>query len=80
MEANGSSDGILKSPALLVLASKCDQHKKSGNEKLKSGDVAGAVKAYTKALAIANNACAVQIFDVAFSRRMCCSRVCMAKR
>ena len=29
---------------------------------------------------IANNACAVQIFEVAFSRRMCCSRVCKAKR
>ena len=29
---------------------------------------------------IANNACAVQIFEVAFSRRICCSRVCNARR
>ena len=29
---------------------------------------------------IASKACAVQIFDVAFSRRICCSRVCNARR
>ncbi|KGD55723.1 hypothetical protein DP49_2097 [Burkholderia pseudomallei] len=29
---------------------------------------------------IASSACAVQTFDVAFSRRMCCSRVCSARR
>jgi hypothetical protein len=29
---------------------------------------------------IASKACAVQIFDVAFSRRICCSRVCRARR
>ena len=28
----------------------------------------------------ASNACAVQMLDVAFSRRMCCSRVCIAIR
>jgi hypothetical protein len=26
----------------------------------------------------ASSTCAVQMFDVAFSRRMCCSRVCSA--
>ena len=29
---------------------------------------------------LASSACAVQMFDVAFSRRMCCSRVCSAMR
>ena len=29
---------------------------------------------------IAGNACAVQILDVAFSRLICCSRVCKASR
>ena len=29
---------------------------------------------------LASSACAVQMFDVAFSRRMCCSRVCSAIR
>ena len=29
---------------------------------------------------IASSACAVQIFEVAFSRRICCSRVCSARR
>ncbi len=29
---------------------------------------------------IASSTCAVQMFDVAFSRRMCCSRVCRAMR
>ena len=28
----------------------------------------------------ASSTCAVQMFDVAFSRRMCCSRVCSARR
>ena len=28
----------------------------------------------------ASSTCAVQMFDVAFSRRMCCSRVCSASR
>ena len=28
----------------------------------------------------ASSACAVQTFEVAFSRRMCCSRVCSASR
>ena len=28
----------------------------------------------------ASNTCAVQMFEVAFSRRMCCSRVCSAMR
>src|SRR3546814_2428889 len=28
----------------------------------------------------ASRTCAVQMFDVAFSRRICCSRVCSAKR
>ena len=29
---------------------------------------------------LASSTCAVQMFDVAFSRRMCCSRVCRASR
>ncbi|MNV21999.1 hypothetical protein D3C71_1129540 [compost metagenome] len=29
---------------------------------------------------LASNTCAVQMLEVAFSRRMCCSRVCMARR
>ena len=29
---------------------------------------------------LARSTCAVQIFDVAFSRRICCSRVCNARR
>ena len=29
---------------------------------------------------LASSTCAVQMFDVAFSRRMCCSRVCSARR
>ena len=32
------------------------------------------------ALAMASSACAVQMLLVAFSRRMCCSRVCRARR
>ena len=28
----------------------------------------------------ASSTCAVQMFEVAFSRRMCCSRVCSARR
>ena len=29
---------------------------------------------------LASSTCAVQMFEVAFSRRMCCSRVCRASR
>ncbi|MNL18250.1 hypothetical protein D3C87_1393880 [compost metagenome] len=29
---------------------------------------------------LASSTCAVQMLDVAFSRRMCCSRVCIARR
>ena len=35
--------------------------------------------AYIAAM-LARSACAVQMFEVAFSRRMCCSRVCSAMR
>ena len=36
-------------------------------------------RAYIAAIT-ASSTCAVQMFDVAFSRRMCCSRVCSARR
>ncbi len=35
--------------------------------------------AYIEAIT-ASSTCDVQMFDVAFSRRMCCSRVCSARR
>ena len=33
-----------------------------------------------EAAQLARRACAVQMLEVALSRRMCCSRVCIAKR
>ena len=40
-----------------------------------SGPAGPCHTAYMPAMT-ASNTCAVQMFDVAFSRRMCCSRVC----
>lgn len=64
-----------------LLAQKRDGRMREGARAARDGlQAVTAVPRGVEAEMLASNACAVQMFEVAFSRLMCCSRVCSASR
>ena len=75
--AHGTNPASAQMAGMDVVVVSCDSH---GNVDLI--DLQNKAEQYSSRLAAitAGRTCAVQMLEVAFSRRMCCSRVCRASR